>query len=410
MKVMQFHSRYALSIIVAISCYQLLLCFLNTHGIIVTNALVSVTEILILTATAVKVIPKRRVEELAGLALLIGIFLFLWAFRGEIDLFGPRNIVVIMLFLWLGQSLHSKDDANKIIWIISGIVLFFGFMEYFLTDTYLKTFDILHYYINRGQTSEAQTTYLQNNLFVSGMRPSGRNILPFLGDQRVSSIFLEPVSMGNYAIIVAMWALSYDFKEWKKSWGHFLTSALLIIACDSRFASMVIVLLILVRVIPLAQKKSLLVVMPIPILMGLVYFASNRLANGENDDLPGRIMRTGEALLNIDLLHFLGLSAPENFFDMGIPYSLETFGVVLSILLWLGLCSLHATEAAGVRFKAMIAVYCLGLLMISGTSFYSSKTAAILWLMMGALQKNIKTYQPTPPLDPHFQIAMTAEN
>jgi putative polymerase len=55
------------------------------------------------------------------------------------------------------------------------------------------------------------------------MRPEGfnggRNLLPFLGNHRVSSIFLEPASAGNFGIIVFMWALVRSLMERRIFWG-----------------------------------------------------------------------------------------------------------------------------------------------------------------------------------------------
>ncbi len=383
-----FNYRFSLATIVALACYQVVLCFLNTHGISISNNIVAATEACIVMAVTCRVLPRRPLGNMALLAFLAAYFAALWAMRGETDTLGPRNILIILVFFWLGQSINHRDDANKIVWYLSTIVLFFGFFEYAFTDTYLKQFDILHYYMAREMATESDMAHAQTNVFISGIRPGGRNLLPFLGDLRVSSVFLEPVSMGNYAVIVGMWALSFDRQDWRKGIGHFIVAVVLVIASDSRFASMILFLLMLVRLFPLTQKPAVLLLLPVLTLSGLMLYTHMGLADARMDDLSGRLMRTGETLIHMDILHIFGLDIPEALYDSGIPYSLEIFGLLLVIILWIIFAAFPICTEQGMRFRAMLAVYCLGLLLISGTSFYSSKTAAILWLLMGVSYRN----------------------
>ena len=52
-----------------------------------------------------------------------------------------------------------------------------------------------------------------DRLFISGMRYEGRTLLPFLGEHRVSSIFLEPVSVGNFGAICFAWV---TLRHWRR--------------------------------------------------------------------------------------------------------------------------------------------------------------------------------------------------
>ena len=94
--------------------------------------------------------------------------------------------------------------------------MFFALFEYFFLDTYLKVFSITDYYVARG-TLDAADPSLQwaNGLMMSGMRPpdQGRELLPFLGDHRVSSLFLEPIGLGNFGCLVVFWAIARSKME-----------------------------------------------------------------------------------------------------------------------------------------------------------------------------------------------------
>ncbi len=379
-----FTARFALFAILAATCYQLLLCFLFTHGMHTSNTTNVLAEVLILALVGAKTLPQQSLYQLALLALAVTNFLILWAIRGEIDLVAPRDVIIIALFFWLGWTV-KRQDVNRIIWIVSGLVLFVGFFEAAFTTSYLKVFDILHYYAARTDTPNAITPkYLHTNLFVSGLRPGGRVIFPFLGPHRISSIFLEPVSMGNYAAIVAMWGLSYKFSEWRKSIGHLILAFVFVVASDSRFAGTVVFVLLLVRLFPVLRPRISLIAFPIASLAFVVLYAAYGGADPNNDNLPGRIARTGEIMNGMDVSHLLGLSIPENLVDMGIPYTFEIFGLLLSVALWLRLSMMRVSGPAA-HMRSMIAVYCIALLMISGTSLYSSKTASIMWLGFGCL-------------------------
>jgi putative polymerase len=366
-------------------CYQFVLCFLNTNLFGVSNAAVAATEGLLLALVAWRVLPTCRLHEIAIVLFLLVYFLLVWVVRGEADLAGPRDIIVIFLAYALGRSQPDREAANKALWIISGVVLFWGALEYVFTDAYYRIFDILHYYIARGEASESVQSWVKQNSFVSGMRTSGRTLFPFLGDLRVSSVFLEPVSMGNYAIIVCLWALSFDAKNKLETTRHFMVALILIIACDSRFASILVVFLLTLRFLPITQTREFVLALPMLTVGGLIAFAFMRLGYAGQDDLSGRLTSSGQAVLDMDYAHFIGIGIPEPLPDMGIAYTLEHFGAFLVIILWFMFVAPELKDRRASRFRLMLAIYCLGILSISGTSFFSAKTAVVAWFLYGVL-------------------------
>jgi putative polymerase len=380
----RFRSYIALFAVLGLSSYHLFLCYVHTHFFAVNNGIVGATEGLILIIATLKIIRNKPLTDYAVPAFVIAYFIIMLAVRDEIDPQGIRNLYIIYVMFCLGRTVPLRD-MTIITWLVILLALVFSIFEYFFIDLYLQTFNILQYYAARGLVSDEQLGYLNTNLYTSGMRVSGRTILPFLGDQRVSSIFLEPVSMGNFSAVISMWALSYNFPDWKKSLGFYIAGAFFIIASDSRFASMLIGILFLIRFAPLLQKSLTLYLMPIITVAAQAYFASLMLVDSQFDDLPGRLAKSGNVLLDITLPEVFGIGSVDELYDMGIPYSLVVFGAPLCLFLWFKLVFLKFANSQGQRFKAMLAVYCLGLLLISGTSFYSAKTAGLLWLMMGTL-------------------------
>jgi putative polymerase len=366
-------------------CYQFVLCFLNTNLFGVSNAAVAAIEGLLLALVAWRVLPTCRSHEIAIVLFLLVYFLLICVVRGEADLTGPRDIVVIFLAYALGRSQPDREAANKALWIISGVVLFWGALEYVFTDAYYRIFDILHYYIARGEASESVQSWVKQNSFVSGMRTSGRTLFPILGDLRVSSVFLEPISMGNYAIIVCLWALSFDVENKLEAMRHFIVALILIIACDSRFASILVVFLLALRFLPIMQTREVVLALPMLTVGGLIAFTLMRLGNARQDDLSGRLVSSGQAVLDVDYARLVGIGIPEPLPDMGIAYTLEHFGVFLVIILWFMFVAPELKDRRASRFRLMLAIYCLGILSISGTSFFSTKTAMVTWFLYGVL-------------------------
>ena len=92
--------------------------------------------------------------------------------------------------------------------------------EWLALDTYLHYFNVIQYYVARGtetslQTDSANGLFMRGTdtaagLFINGTRFEGRTLLPFLGSHRVSGIFLEPVSVGNFGAIAFAWVLLRD--------------------------------------------------------------------------------------------------------------------------------------------------------------------------------------------------------
>ena len=91
------------------------------------------------------------------------------------------------------------------------IVLVVGLFEYGFLKQFVRFFDILGYYVSRGTVQAAAAEMSGDRLFASGMRYEGRTLLPMLGEHRVSSVFLEPVSVGNFGAICFSWIVLRDW-------------------------------------------------------------------------------------------------------------------------------------------------------------------------------------------------------
>jgi putative polymerase len=203
--------RFIIGVMIAAVIYQAVLCLLNTMGIRTSAAFVGASEALIILA-CVPFLIRRLSKGAIVLALLAGAYVCLASLvTGQLNIKALRDLIIPLCFLWLGWNLGRPELVDRILKYIIAIVLFMGFFELLLLDTYTQFFDIFGYYISTGNLQPITEYERESRLQLNGIRPEGigRTLLPgLLGSHRVSSVFLEPVSLGNFATLIAAWDLA----------------------------------------------------------------------------------------------------------------------------------------------------------------------------------------------------------
>ncbi|MBT9590094.1 MAG: polysaccharide polymerase [Thiobacillus sp.] len=295
--------------------------------------------------------------------------------------------MIPLLFYWLGRHVADIGYADRILKILVGVVLISGFFELFFLDQYTRLLDIFSYYVSTGTVTIAANFISDSVLNLNGLRPEGigRTIFPaLLGNHRISSVFLEPVSLGNFAVIVAAWGLSKPGAEYKQMLFFVLSAITLIALSDSRYGLIVVSALIAMRMAVKGRLNIAVVILPLVsivvlVLIGLFF------EGGHADNIMGRLSWTGTTLLSFDIEKILGAQGFNiPYGDMGYAYLLSRWGVLLCIALWAALWMAKMPDERGVRFRAYAAVYISLILTVSGTSFFALKTAGLLWFLMGS--------------------------
>ena len=123
-------------ILFAATLYPALLCLMHTHFFRVVTSTVGLTEFLIYLACLAVLIRPVRVEFFIIATLVIAYLLLLTLFRGEIELKGFRDVMIPLLFYWVGRQVGSIDYADKILKRLVWVVLGFGLLELFFLDWY----------------------------------------------------------------------------------------------------------------------------------------------------------------------------------------------------------------------------------------------------------------------------------
>jgi putative polymerase len=308
-----------------------------------------------------------------------------------------RDLLIPVIFFVLGRNSRNIKIVDAIVYASVALILFFALFEYLFLDVYLKIFNITDYYVARG-TLDAADPSLQwaKGLMVSGIRPEdqgGRVLLPLLGDHRVSSLFLEPIGLGNFGCMVVFWAIARSMMERQvRFWSVFIGIALIILS-DGRFNASFLGLGILILLISPRITTPVVLALPFILIFGLWLAAASAGVQDFRPTLEGlsvstlqdRLLYTGRLLLDFDLYTWLGVKASRSpTGDSGYAYIISNIGVIGFAVFWLWFMSLDGYSRYFYAFRNTTAAYFAVLFCLSQSPF-TIKTAALLWFLLGAL-------------------------
>jgi len=388
--------------------FNFLLCFLNNF-IDIHNATVAFAEFLIILAGCYYV-RKEFLSHLGKLSLASLYFLFLIFINPKFDVKIVLDIMIMCIFFWLGKSSNFKE-VNLTLWVIIMVVLIVGAFELFFSDTYAEYFDIWQYYVNKGTLTADIVNYAGSNLYVSAIRGAGMGRTFFqdlLGRHRVSSVFLEPVSMGNFAVVLFAWALCARFEKHSHRLLLLGVAMLCVILGDSRFGAASCVVMALFRQSQAWRSRAVVFLLPLLVMVCLVCIGELNPMPGQqvpriiNDDFPGRLLFSGQLLSYWTWPEWLGLEQSRVYVeDTGYAYFVNSLGLIPAIIA-LGLFAGSAQRnVEATMMQAMISVYFATGLCV-GASAFSIKTGSLLWFLYGAavaLPSTATTAQREPEVE-----------
>ncbi|KAF3998020.1 polysaccharide polymerase [Glaciimonas immobilis] len=366
--------------------YQATLCAMHTNVHPISMLGVALTEAVIYLACLTVLLKRIRLAFFA-VALLVAAYLFLIAIiRNQIDPKGFRDVMIPILFFGLGRQIGDLKYANRVLKVMAVLVIVFGFFELWFLEAFSRMFNIFSYYVSQGGLTAGTNWAKDSVLGLNGIRPEGigRTILPsLLGNHRVSSIFLEPVSLGNFAVIIAAWGLSKRRDEAKDMFFFLAMAATMIALSDSRYGLITVGALVLMRCLPFDRTNAWMISLPLlSIIMLVVIGLFFNTKYGDN--IIGRLYVSGRMLLTFDVRMLFGIEGFNiGFGDMGYSALLTRLGVVLCLFLWITFWMLKMEDERGNRFRAYITLYMSLILCVSGTSLFALKTAGILWFLVG---------------------------
>ena len=294
-----------------------------------------------------------------------------------------RNASVIAIFLMIGfrADWRTIDLVFRCSAILIGLVLL---LEILSLETYAQIFAPADYYwrtrgIGASATDEA-------GLFRNALGWADRFSIIRIIEHRASSLYLEQVSLGNFSIVLAIFLCS----SWEKiptnqRIFYILLVALIVITTASRLALALTIIAPLIRWLG-PKLGSWLSLLAMPATLGLVALIVATQPTTKEDNLVGRLNYTIQNLVDTTPTSALGFNADKaaEFADSGYVFLIYGTSVFGLIAFWFFVSFLmQSSSDAGRRCALYTSLYIFACLAVSGTSVFSIKTAALLWLLVG---------------------------
>lgn len=317
-----------------------------------------------------------------GLVLAFNLLRFLetWSF----DLKLVRDAIIPFAFLTLGTAYRGR--LHKLVLWLAVIVVLVAIFEMAFPNLYGDLVDPRSYFVNTRGNSEDDFWNEASKLYVSATRPGERNWLGGFELPRVSSIFVEPVTMGNFIIFFC--AVAITFWRSLRVAGVVFSLVLilfLLIASDGRLASATCLLMLMLAPLLRRTDQTLAAFLFIGVLLAgwLGVWALG--VSAYEDTMMGRVFVSVDAINTMSPREWFGmdLAAPYRYSDSGIAYFIagQSILVVLVFLIAYSFL-LRMPTSNGQLFKNLFVV-AFALSLLVSNAYFSIKTAGLWWFACG---------------------------
>jgi putative polymerase len=372
--------------------FNIALSWVNANVVAINGGVVTGVQGLVMAlALAVGMVARRggwrRWTVLLGGVVVL--WLLLSALRQSIELKFLGDAVLIPAFALLGTCLGRRDLIR---WLVTAQLVISGIAIWELAQpaSYAGAFNVTAYYVNtRGIEAETFWSGEDEGLFLNVERPNGRNLLANSGLNRATSVFLEPVSLGNWTIVVlivlvALWG--------QMGWGTratlVLSDLLLVVACDGRFALVCAVGILLgVPFGRWAPRLWPLVYLPVLVATLFALKGAELLPRG-GDTFAGRLRKGVDYLGRLEVADLFGGQSSAGIYanaDAGWAYLIQSQSLFGFLGFWLLIVLMARERTPDLRgFVNATAIY-VALCMPISYSFLSIKTVAPIFALYGCL-------------------------
>ena len=376
----------AAGVLVAAVIFNAVLSWVNAHLFALTPSMVSATQgAIVISALTIGILqpPVLIARWIVVIWLLIVPVFLISAVRAQFEPKILGDILLIPAFILLGTRLNGQTLRQTVIGLQTLIVIV-GVWELARPEQFGAFFKVLDYYVNtRG--FDADAFWAGGDLFVSSQRPGSRMLLDGLGLHRGSSLFLEPVSLGNWAVVATLFTAAM-WREFGATGRIFMivSTLILLVICDGRLALSVILLFCLW--LPLCRRiPDRLSVLYLPFLLVALSSANALgLLSATGDNFAGRLAIGYDALSNMRLEQLLGTAMNRGRFeDAGWADFVQAQSLFVSIGLWLFLSLTSFGSGAENRMAKHGIFLFIALCMPISNSLLSIKSAALMWVIYG---------------------------
>jgi hypothetical protein len=369
--------------------YNAMLAFINCHLFAVNVGLVMACEIIILGLGVAIWVNRglrkadRNILYFVGLFLILSLVMSILNQRIYVD--ALRNMLIVGVFIGLGKSVNIATVKMAFL-LCTALVLGVLIIELSSLTTYASLLKPAQYFVNtRGF---AEMDYDDTGIFKNALGFDGRFSYGIFTGPRTSSIFLEQVSLANYAAALCIFMLSlWPHLSFKVKCMHIATVLLVVLSNNTRTTSILLVLSIFgYYLYPKIPKYTSALLAPAIIALGIVVYFMHPFERG--DDFVGRTSFTGYVLMHMGLSEYFGMSIDKLglLADNGYPYMIYSSTIFGMIAFWLFVSFVIPQDSPPQRRCAnSLALYLFINLLVSGTATFSMKTGAPLWLLVGLM-------------------------
>jgi hypothetical protein len=369
--------------------YNALLAVINAHVMSVNFSTAAAMEIvlqLVGICLALRIgINKTEKNVLYFFALFIFLTLAISILNQTIFVDGLRNMLIITVFTCLGRRAELKTIRALFVWSTL-IVLVFLIYELADLQGYADLFKPAQYFANSRGIAEFE--YDDTGLFKNTMGFEGRFSYGIFSGPRTSSLFLEQVSLANYAavlciLLICLWQQLGN----KEKLLHIGTMVLIVVSNNTRATSLLILASFLgYYLYPRLPRYSNTLIAPVCIVLGVLVY--HWFPNANEDDFIGRTSKTGHWLTAMAPRDYfgLGLNNLEHLWDSGYPWLVTTTSALGLVAFWLFVSFVIPQKtAAQMRCSYALTLYIFMNMLVSGNAIFSIKVSAALWLLVGMM-------------------------
>ncbi len=370
--------------------YNPILAIVNGNFFVISRTTVVAAEILLLCSLFVIIVQQgfRRSDRYPLIILGVYVLSSLTStmLNGFFFVDAIRNIMIVSLLTMIGVRL-GRHSFHKIFMIVALCVAAFLLIEIIAIEKYAKLFQPALYYANTrgGEISD----FNELGIFGAALGFEGRFSFGVFSGPRTSSVFLEQVSLGNFASVFSIYLMCFWNSISKhRKYFYVILVIVVLLSTVSRTGSVISAIMLLgYRFFPRLPKYGYIAIVPGMILCSAIILA---LTTGSYDDygdtLLGRIVLGMGHLFSLDFADYLGFGAAKlNFlWDSGFAYLFASSTIFGFLALWFFmLFFIPQTSERARRCAWGINIYFFLTIVVSGNSVYSIKTASLLWLMAG---------------------------
>jgi putative polymerase len=381
-------------LVVAATTFNMVLCFFETRGLALRQTHVIGSEIIIISLAAVvsyRFFLDTRI--LSILLLFLAYYCAMWLITDTAILKTIRDFLIPVVFVALGYTSAKPEIGDKVLYFLIIVVLVMALFEWLFPDSFTDLFDIRSYYAaTRSDSVDAGILNWPTKFYFTSFRVEEWGTAQgfhLFGEHRISSLFLEPLGLGQFAVVSLTW-LWVRRRAKQINWLFIGICALLILMCDVRFGMYTAGILFVAGAIAVLRSRMVIFIMPFVCMSILVLIAWIEGDSRFSMDLIGRLVGSGQLLKNIDITEWFGGGDQFNlghalFDDAGYAYAITRLGILGCVALWALFSISNPKTKLGTHLKTLVAIY-LCLEMCIGAQFLSIKTAALLWFLYGASQ------------------------